>query len=63
MHIPTDLDDIDMMCEKLDRREFVDILKQMLCMDQDRRLTPAAGLQHKFVKMTHLTEWNVAHTK
>jgi serine/threonine protein kinase len=34
VHIPHDLDGIDFMCEKCDRREFVDILKRMLCMDQ-----------------------------
>uniref|UniRef100_A0A914H0I9 non-specific serine/threonine protein kinase n=1 Tax=Globodera rostochiensis TaxID=31243 RepID=A0A914H0I9_GLORO len=56
VHIPTDLDDIDRMCERCDRQEFVDILKQMLSMDQDRRLTPAGGLQHKFVKMSHMIE-------
>jgi homeodomain interacting protein kinase len=44
------------MCEKADRQEFVDILKQMLCMDQDRRLTPSGGLQHRFVKMNHLMD-------
>lgn len=49
------------MCEKSDRQEFVDILKQMLSMDQDKRLTPAGGLQHKFVKMSHALE--VGRTK
>lgn len=34
VHLPTDLDDIDRMCERYDRQEFVDILKQMLSMDQ-----------------------------
>uniref|UniRef100_A0A915CQV6 non-specific serine/threonine protein kinase n=1 Tax=Ditylenchus dipsaci TaxID=166011 RepID=A0A915CQV6_9BILA len=56
VHIPNDLDGIDLMCEKVDRQEFVDILKSMLCMDQEKRLTPAGGLQHKFVKMTHLVD-------
>jgi hypothetical protein len=54
--LPQDLDEIDQMCERCDRQEFVDILKQMLSMDQDRRLTPQGGLQHKFIKMTHLVE-------
>lgn len=44
------------MCEKADRAEFVDILKLMLAMDQEKRLTPAGGLQHKFVKMTHIID-------
>ncbi|KAI6240937.1 Homeodomain-interacting protein kinase 4 [Aphelenchoides fujianensis] len=56
LHMPTDMDTIDMMCEKADRIEFVNILKLMLRMDQDRRLTPSGGLQHRFVKMTHLSD-------
>jgi len=51
------LDEIDSMVERCDRQEFVDILKLMLSMDQERRLTPQGGLQHKFIKMTHLIEW------
>jgi hypothetical protein len=54
--LPQDLDEIDQMCERCDRQEFVDILKQMLSMDQERRLNPLGGLQHKFIKMTHLNE-------
>jgi homeodomain interacting protein kinase len=54
--MPNDMDSIDTIVEKADRQQFVDILKLMLCMDQDRRLTPSGGLQHPFVKMTHLSE-------
>lgn len=57
VHLPRDLDEIDSMVERCDRQEFVDILKLMLSMDQERRLTPQGGLQHKFIKMTHLIEW------
>lgn len=56
LHVPTDMDSIDAMCEKADRQEFVDILRLMLSMDQEKRLTPSGGLQHKFVKMTHLSD-------
>ncbi|CAD5221648.1 unnamed protein product [Bursaphelenchus xylophilus] len=56
LHVPNDMDSIDTMCEKADRQEFVDILKLMLSMDQEKRLTPSGGLQHKFVKMTHLSD-------
>lgn len=56
VNLPTDLDGIDSLCEKVDRKEFVDMLKAMLCMDQDRRLSPTSGLQHKFVRMSHLME-------
>lgn len=57
VNMPTDLDGVDMLCEKLDRQEFVDILKRMLSMDQDRRLTPAEGLQHPFVHMNHIIDY------
>lgn len=56
LHMPNDMDSIDTIVEKADRQQFVDILKLMLCMDQDKRLTPSGGLQHPFVKMTHLSE-------
>ncbi|CAD5215700.1 unnamed protein product [Bursaphelenchus okinawaensis] len=56
LHVHNDMDSIDAMCEKADRQEFVDILKLMLSMDQEKRLTPSGGLQHKFVKMTHLSD-------
>lgn len=55
--MPTDLDRIDSSCEKEDRREFINILKQMLSIDQDHRLTPAESLQHKFIKMNHLSDY------
>jgi hypothetical protein len=54
VHLPRDLDEIDSMVERCDRQEFVDILKLMLSMDQERRLTPSGGLEHKFIKMNHL---------
>lgn len=54
VNIPTDLDDVDKECEQLDRADFVDILKKMLSIDQDRRITPAEGLQHPFVTMVHI---------
>lgn len=56
LHTPNDMDGIDTIVEKADRQQFVDILKLMLCMDQNRRLTPSGGLQHPFVKMTHLSD-------
>uniref|UniRef100_A0A915IUR5 Uncharacterized protein n=1 Tax=Romanomermis culicivorax TaxID=13658 RepID=A0A915IUR5_ROMCU len=51
---PLELDDVDKVCEKLDRADFIDVLKKMLDMDQDRRLTPNEGLKHPFVRMTNL---------
>ncbi|VDO18013.1 unnamed protein product [Brugia timori] len=54
VNIPTDLDDVDKECEQLDRADFVNILKKMLSIDQDKRITPAEGLQHPFVTMGHV---------
>lgn len=54
VNIPTDLDDVDKECEQLDRADFVDLLKKMLSIDQDKRITPAEGLQHSFVTMVHI---------
>ncbi|KAE9413997.1 hypothetical protein Angca_006154 [Angiostrongylus cantonensis] len=47
-------DPIEQICDRLDRQEFVDILKKMLVLNQDFRLTPLEGLEHKFVTMSHL---------
>lgn len=56
-----ELDDIDSVCERNDRTEFIDILKKMLDMDQDRRLTPSEGLKHAFVQMTSFIGYPGAH--
>ncbi|VDM75184.1 unnamed protein product [Strongylus vulgaris] len=47
-------DPIEQICDRLDRQEFVEILKKMLVLNQDFRLTPLEGLEHKFVTMAHL---------
>lgn len=52
-----ELDEVDSICEKVDRADFVDILKRMLDMDQDRRLSPSDGLKHPFVQMTNLINY------
>ncbi|VDK41878.1 unnamed protein product [Anisakis simplex] len=61
VNIATDLDGLDLLCEKLDRQEFVDVLKKMLCMDQDRRINPYEGLHHPFITMGRMVEY--ARTK
>ncbi|VDN04899.1 unnamed protein product [Thelazia callipaeda] len=69
VNIPTDLDEVDKECERIDRADFVDILKKMLSIDQDKRITPAEGLQHPFVSLGHIfvygpTKYNqVAHQR
>lgn len=54
--------DMELMADMSDRRQFVDLLKRMLALDEDHRLSPAAGLTHPFITMTHLAEY-VNNTK
>lgn len=46
-----------MLVEKADRREFIDLLKKMLTIDADKRITPIETLNHPFVTMTHLLDF------
>jgi homeodomain interacting protein kinase len=41
----------------VDRREFIDLLKRMLTMDQERRITPSEALNHPFVTMAHMADY------
>lgn len=50
----TNLEGTDVLAEKADRREFIDLLKKMLTLDADKRITPMKTLSHPFVTMTHL---------
>lgn len=50
----TSLEGTDVLAEKADRREFIDLLKKMLTLDADKRITPLKTLNHPFVTMTHL---------
>jgi len=45
------------MAEKLDRREFIDLLKHMLTLDQERRITPGEALNHSFITLAHLMDY------
>lgn len=53
----TDLEGTDMLAEKADRREYIDLLKKMLTIDADKRITPMKTLNHPFVTMTHLLDF------
>lgn len=53
----TDLEGTDMLAEKADRREYIDLLKKMLTIDADKRVTPLKTLNHQFVAMTHLLDF------
>ncbi|XP_031566874.1 homeodomain-interacting protein kinase 2-like [Actinia tenebrosa] len=48
------------MAEKIDRYNFVSLLKSMLTIDQEKRITPDEALNHPFITLSHLVEF--AHT-
>ncbi|XP_037909201.1 homeodomain-interacting protein kinase 2 isoform X4 [Hermetia illucens] len=57
VNVPTDLEGGQLLAEKTDRREFIDLLKRMLTIDQERRITPAEALNHSFTTLTHLVDY------
>lgn len=57
VNVPTDLEGGELLAEKADRREFIDLLKRMLTLDQERRISPGEGLNHNFVTLNHLLEY------
>ncbi|KAJ8245414.1 hypothetical protein GJAV_G00270480 [Gymnothorax javanicus] len=54
VNMTSDLEGSDMLAEKADRREFIDLLTKMLTIDADKRITPIETLNHPFTTMTHL---------
>uniref|UniRef100_A0A8C4SUT1 non-specific serine/threonine protein kinase n=1 Tax=Erpetoichthys calabaricus TaxID=27687 RepID=A0A8C4SUT1_ERPCA len=64
VNMSNDLERSDMLAEKADRREFIDLLKKMLTIDADKRITPTKTLQHPFVLMGHLLDFpHSSHVK
>ena len=61
INVPNGLEGVELIAEKLDRRAFVSILKEMLQLDQERRIDPDAALRHTFTTMNHLVDY--AHLK
>lgn len=59
INVPTDLDAADAHADKVDRREFIDLLKRMLTLDQDRRITPSEALNHAWITLGHFFECNL----
>ncbi|CAB1322862.1 unnamed protein product [Coregonus sp. 'balchen'] len=47
----------DSLAEKADRREFVGLLKTMLLIDAEKRISPSDALNHPFVTMQHLLDF------
>lgn len=57
VNLSSHLEGTDMLAEKADRREFIDLLKRMLRLDADKRITPTKTLGHPFVTMSHLMDY------
>jgi serine/threonine protein kinase len=57
INVPNDLEGVELLAEKLDRRQFVTILKEMLQLDQERRIDPDQSLKHNFITMSHLVDY------
>ena len=51
------LEGSDLLAEKVDRGEFVSLLKKMLFIDAEKRITPSEALNHPFVTMQHLLDF------
>nr|XP_057944213.1 homeodomain-interacting protein kinase 2 isoform X2 [Doryrhamphus excisus] len=57
VNMTSDLEGSDLLAEKSDRREFIDLLTKMLTIDADKRITPIETLNHSFVTMSHLLDF------
>ncbi|XP_033844254.1 homeodomain-interacting protein kinase 3 isoform X1 [Periophthalmus magnuspinnatus] len=57
VNLVMNLEGSDLLAEKADRREFVNLLKKMLLIDAEERIVPAEALTHPFVTMQHLLDF------
>jgi len=52
----------ELIVEKHDRREFLDLLKKMLVMDSEYRINPDQALHHDFITMNHFNDPNIVNS-
>ncbi|XP_055363173.1 homeodomain-interacting protein kinase 3 isoform X2 [Betta splendens] len=57
VNLVMNLEGSDLLAEKADRREFVGLLKKMLLIDAEERISPTEALSHPFVAMQHLLDF------
>ncbi|TSZ97550.1 Homeodomain-interacting protein kinase 3 [Bagarius yarrelli] len=57
VNLVMNLEGSDSMAEKVDRGEFVLLLKMMLWIDAEKRINPGEVLNHPFVTMQHLLDF------
>ncbi|XP_067928349.1 homeodomain-interacting protein kinase 2-like isoform X2 [Watersipora subatra] len=62
INVPADLEGSELIVEKLDRKEFVDLLKKMLELDQEKRVSPNSALSHPFITFSHLIDYAHSHS-
>ncbi|XP_051952974.1 homeodomain-interacting protein kinase 3-like [Xyrauchen texanus] len=57
VNLVMNLEGCDLLAEKVDRAEFAALLKRMLLIDAEERITPSDALTHPFVTMQHLLDF------
>ncbi|XP_030622680.1 homeodomain-interacting protein kinase 3 [Chanos chanos] len=57
VNLVMNLEGSDLLAEKVDRGEFVSLLKKMLLIDAEKRIAPSEALSHPFVTMQHLLDF------
>uniref|UniRef100_A0AAY4BBH5 non-specific serine/threonine protein kinase n=1 Tax=Denticeps clupeoides TaxID=299321 RepID=A0AAY4BBH5_9TELE len=57
VNLVMNLEGTDLLAEKVDRGEFVNLLKKMLLIDAEKRIAPSEALSHPFVTMQHLLDF------
>ena len=61
INVPNNIAASELLAEKADRFELVNLLKSMLALDQERRITPSEALDHSFLTMSHLVDYAHCH--
>ncbi|XP_072550729.1 homeodomain-interacting protein kinase 3 isoform X2 [Salminus brasiliensis] len=57
VNLVMNLEGSDLLAEKVDRAEFVVLLKKMLLIDAEKRIVPSDALTHPFITMQHLLDF------
>ncbi|KAI7802898.1 homeodomain-interacting protein kinase 3, partial [Triplophysa rosa] len=57
VNLVMNLEGCDLLAEKVDRAEFVSLLKMMLQIDTEERIAPSDALSHPFITMQHLLDF------
>ncbi|XP_051580689.1 homeodomain-interacting protein kinase 3-like isoform X2 [Myxocyprinus asiaticus] len=57
VNLVMNLEGCDLLAEKVDRAEFVSLLKKMLFIDAKERIAPSDALMHPFVTLQHLLDF------